>query len=214
MALSPNNRVIKVMFYTHSMTDEKLKDLACQVATMATVELSVRHELNGVMAEYWQGIGLRRMKALEKTAIEMYGKDWLNSGRAKQFIFGLLCATVGVMPPDAVVISTGINDYEVTPAFLALREDERRRIFEERIARNYPQYFVPRRALMVTAQTPERVCLYRQRLQNGLLIGEPEIDFVPQSEFKGRLKVFGADPPPEIAKAFEDWLKEHGHGGS
>jgi hypothetical protein len=196
------------------MTDEKLKDLARQVATMAKVELSVRHELHGVLAEYWKGIGLRRMKTLEKKAIENYGKDWLDSGRAKQFIFGLLCATAGVMPPDAVVISTGINDYEVTPAFLALREDERSRIFEGRIARNYPQYFVPHRALMVTAQTPERVCLYRQRLQNGLLIGEPEIEFIPQSEFKGRLKVFGTAPPPEIAKAFEDWLKERGLGGN
>jgi hypothetical protein len=43
-------------------------------------------------------------------------------------------------------------------------------------------------------QTEERMCLYRMRLERRrLLAGEPRIQFHDQSEWTGRLKMFG--PP-------------------
>jgi hypothetical protein len=184
------------------MTDELLKGMCAQVANMAKTELRYRHELNGILACYHEGEGLHRMRDMERLLVELAGKAWANSGRAKDAIVATLCLgtkSVRVAQPDAIVICTAGDKYYPTPAFDALPPDEKDRIFEATHPRNMPQYFEPRDVLMVLAQSSERVCIYAQRIQmpGELLLGEPEIIVTPQAAFNGRLKIYGVEPTAE-----------------
>ncbi len=186
------------------ITDKQLQGMCAQVANMAKTELRHRHKLNGILAVYFEGSGLRRLRKLEMDIEKHAGEAWLSSAQAKDIVFGTLCGAAGEIPPDAIVVSTGVDKFEPTAAFLALPPGEQERI-AQLYPRDVPEYFQPYDALMSLAQTAERVCCCYQRMQvpGFLLIGEPETVFWPQSKFGGRLKFYGIEPPPGVRMAIE-----------
>jgi hypothetical protein len=184
------------------VTDELLKGLAHQGANMAKTDLRYRHQINGVIAFYCEGAGLHRMRKVELEIEAKFGRDWLNSGQAKDTAYGVLRLAVKAQPPDAIVIVNAADKFETTTVFDALSNGEKERVFRSQHPRDLPQYFQPHDALVSVAQSPERVCVFSQRLRGDLLIGEPEVRFFPQSAFDGRLKIYGVDPPAEMLEAF------------
>src|SRR5580704_15563789 len=114
------------------MTDQLLKGLAFQVINMAKNEIRYKHQLNGILAIYNEGgEGLHRMRGIEKIAEEKAGVAWLNSGRAKDIVFGVMCGASQELWPDAIVVSTIVDAFDPLPAFLELPEEERERIWRE-----------------------------------------------------------------------------------
>jgi hypothetical protein len=170
------------------MTDKLLEGLAAQGANMAKTDMQHRGQINGVLASYFEGRGLRRMRKVEALLEEKIGKDWLNHDAAKHATFGVLCFSVQHIPPDAVVIAFGANMWmSLDPA---AKGDK-----------------LPGDRLISIAQTRDRVCIREQEIRGRLVIGEPRIMFVDQADWKGRLKIFG-EPPPEIAAAGERMMHE------
>jgi hypothetical protein len=174
------------------MTDDLLKGLAAQAANMGKADIQHRGELHGVLAVYYEGQGLHRMRKVEALLIEKCGKGWLNDEGAKHAIFGILCFGANVIPPDAIVVAFAANLYVSNKA-----------------GDKGPK--VPGDRLISIAQTKDRVCLRDQELRGGSLIGEPKIVFVDQIDWKGRLKLFG-EPPPDIAAESERILHEMVYG--
>ncbi len=188
------------------MTDELLKGLAAQASNMAKMEMRSHHQLNGLLAVYYEGDGLHRLRKIERLAVEHYGEDWLNSGQAKEIIFGVLCAGALALPPDAIAVATVVTAYWRTPAFDALPTEERELVGDD--PGRYPEYLKPHDALMSIVQTSERVCISTHRLQGSLLIGQPEISVGPQEGFGGRIKMYGKSPHPKIAQALETVVRK------
>jgi hypothetical protein len=136
---------------------------------------------------------------LEQSIRDEAGDNWLNSWRAKDLVFGTLACGAAMMPPAAIIFASIINDWRSQPAFNELPEEKRVQILNEAAPRKYPSYFVAQDALMSIGQSPERVCLLRQRLEpDGSLSGEPDITFIAQADFSGRGKLFGVELDPEI----------------
>jgi hypothetical protein len=195
------------------LTDQLLKGLAAQVANMAKTELRYRHELNGILASYHEGEGLHRMRKIELMVQGVAGKDWLNHDHAKDMLFAVLRVAnlrhaAGVTMPDALVIATAGDAYLTNDAYAALSDAERAALEDlldrgETHRRDHPKYFDTWECLSVVSQSADRVCIYHQKFERGLLIGEPKIDFFDQSQFSGRLKLYGVDPPPEVLRAVE-----------
>lgn len=195
------------------VTDKLLKGLAAQGANMGKTELRHRHKLNGILAAWHHGSGLHRFRKIEKLAEEHFGEGWLNIGQAKDDIFGVLAAgtTVGAIA-EAFVIVSAANRFMPTPALKALPPEEFERICEDSHPRDLPQYFQPQDILLVVAQSPERVCIFTQRLQipGFLLIGEPDIRCGPQAGFNGRLKIYGGEIPRDIAESIKAFMASKG----
>ena len=194
------------------ITDALLQGMTAQVANMAKTEMRYHHQLNGILAIYQEGEGLHRMRKVERLIEEYEGKAWLNSGRAKDIVFGVLSLAggstglpTGVAAPDAIVIATAGDRFEPTAALLALPPEEQDRIMRTTLPREAPEYFQPHDVLMVLAQTAERVCVRTQRLRmpGALLVGEPEIRCGPQEGFDGRLKLYGVAPPVEVMETLK-----------
>jgi len=185
-----------------ALSDELLRGLAAQGANMAKTEMRTRHRLNGILAGYFHGKGLQRFRLIEKDMGELFGDGWLNSGRAKDALFTILAASTSKIPLDAFVFVTGGDRFYQTPAFDALPPEEAHRIATTLHPRDCPEYFTPRDVLISTVQAPHRVCVLCQRVQpkGFLLIGEPEVMFCNQEEWQGRLKIWGAEIPPELAE--------------
>jgi hypothetical protein len=190
------------------MTDELLQDLTIQVAEMAKSDLQNLGRVHGVLAISVKDEPLRRLTAFEKTIEERAGAGWLNSGQAKELVFSTLAFGAAMMPPDAILFASVINDWVGQPALLALPTERQKEIVRD--PRKYPQYFVAHDALMSIGQSPERVCLFRQRLdENHRLVDEPRIDFIPQAEFDGRGKMFGVELNPQVVATAVRALKIH-----
>lgn len=166
--------------------------MCARVANMAKTELRTHQELNGIIASYIEGEGLHRMRKVEQLLIEAAGKSWTRSPAAKEVIFSGLAFCAKTTRPDAFVLCTGGDEYRQNAAFEALPPEEQERLMDAYHPKHMPQYFKAHDVLMVTAQTPERVCVYTQdiRIPGYLLIGEPAIRFWPQSANIGRLKLF------------------------
>lgn len=177
---------------------------------MAKTELRYRHQLNGILAIYFEGEGLRRLRKIEKLVEEQCGVAWLNSGRAKDILFGVLCAGAKAIAPDAIVIVTAADKFVPTDAFEVLPDAEKDRLFRDNHPRDMPQYFQPHDILISLAQTPERVCLYHQRFDSKRFqfIGEAEVKIGPQDGFDGRLKMYGVEPPEEIIKGLYEMVSK------
>ena len=180
------------------MTEERLKLIAKQTAAMAKTQLRTRGQLNCILAYYFEGCGLKRMLRIEKWARENLGEDWLNNGRKKDFMFGMMSFCTRLAPPEAIVVCTAVDEFLPTQLLDSLPDAEQRRIYEIEYPRDHPEWFRPRDALVVTAQTPALCCIYRQTLQGTLLVGEPDIMIGPRDKLKGRLLMFGAEIAPEI----------------
>lgn len=174
------------------ITDKQLQGMCAQVANMAKTELRTGRGLHGIIASYIEGEGLHRMRKVEALAIERLGEDWTNSPAAKEMVFSGLALCAKATKPDAFVLCTGGDNYRQNASFDALPREEQERLMDAYHPKHMPEYFRAHDVLMVTAQTPERVCIYVQdmRIPGYLLIGEPEIRFWPQSANVGRLKLF------------------------
>jgi hypothetical protein len=142
------------------------------------------------------------MRSVEKLIVEVVGEDWLSHAWKKERAFGILRCTNSVMPLDAVAFVCVVDRWEGNAAFLALPAGEQERVYVENPKNR--EYFVPLDHLMASVQTPERMCMYYQRLQMPalLLVGEPIVSFYDQAEFRGNLKLYG-EPPADIVESMK-----------
>lgn len=149
------------------MTDEILKGLAAQCANMCKTEMRNRRKFSVLMAVWNEGEGLTRARDFEKTIAGIAGEQWLNSEAAKKAAFKVVRESLEKLPMDCFIFAS--------------------------IASVSKDFAEPETVLAVTAQTATRVCLYRQRLQGRLFVGEPAIVFVDQADFDGSMKVYGGE---------------------
>jgi hypothetical protein len=177
------------------MTDEALRGIAAQCANLCKTEMRNKRSFNALIATYNKSDGLHRMRKIERTIIEMCGEDWLNNGAAKEAAFGVMRMGLSVIPQECIVFATVANDFEPTARFERLPKEEKHRIAKEPgniWDRVKAGYFEPHDALVVTVQTPQRVCVYKQRMLGAsLFVGEPIVGCCDQVNFYGRQKMFG-----------------------
>lgn len=174
------------------MTDAELQGIAAQAFNMA--RLDMERGPFGCLLACCHRSGLFRMTTLESVLEQKLGKGWLNSGRGKDLAFGLIREATSLMPPDAIVIATVINKFEATEKFWELPLEEQ---FSLRNSSHNDHHkavaqglFDIHDALMCCVQTAQRVCLYTRRFDQD----KAETTYMDQSEFGGRLKMYGADP--------------------
>lgn len=178
------------------MTDAELQGLTAQAFNMAKREMEQHKRFNFLFAcHHASEGGLNRMRKVEELIIERLGEGWLNSGRAKDAGFGVLRAATDRMPPDAVVFATISNKFEPTEKLRALPIDQQRTLLTLKSANEYHKLakrglFTIHDALVCTAQTPERVCIYTQKLKGD---DRPETHLFDQANFGGRMKMFGVE---------------------
>jgi hypothetical protein len=173
------------------MTDELLKGLAAQAFNIAKKDME-RGVFTALIASYFEGEGLRRMKVVEKRIAATLGEDWLNSGHKKDVAFDCIRFCVDHVPPDVVIIATVINRFTPTAKFHALPVERKKKLAgsgDECHQAVRDGWLTVCDALNVIAQTPERVCLYLQNLDGS----NAECEFFPQAQFGGRLKMFGEE---------------------
>jgi hypothetical protein len=178
------------------VTDEELKGLAAQMANMAKTDIrNSGSGLTGVLAVYIPGIGLLRMAKYEQLAIERFGKSWTGSGEAKRHVFGVMRTVADIVRPAAIAIATACDKGAETAKMISLPLEEQERLAKETGFHDLVEqgYLEIQDAILATVHTPERVCIYTHVYlpEQGRFVGEPDVYFVPQAEFGGRLKMFG-----------------------
>ena len=180
------------------MTDAELQGFAAQGFNMARTALE-QDRFNFVLAVYNEHEGTHRMTKIEALIIQYLGEDWLNSGRAKDVAFKIIRTAVELMPPDAVIFVTGGNRFLPTEQLLALPWEEQKKYFDLPSHDDHHEaakqgYFLVRDALMCCAQTPHRVCMYVQMMdERHQPLDPPQTDFWDQRDFGGRMKMFGKE---------------------
>jgi hypothetical protein len=180
------------------LTDAQLQGIGAQCLNIAKRDLN-RGGFNFLLAAYHESDvpPLHRMNDIEALTIERLGEDWLNNGSTKDLGFRVLRMAVDMLPPDAVVIVTICNYFSPTAKLLARPLEEQQELANQSHDRHHEAV---RKGLMevcdmllATVQTPERVCFYQQKLnRRGEFIDKPETRCLPQEEFNGRVKMFGA----------------------
>ena len=186
------------------MTDDQLKGIAAQALNLIKLEIERQGEF-GLFLASWNASDqppLHRMTQIERLLEDKLGRGWLNKPSAKETAFGILRMATEAFPPDALVLVTATNEFRSTAAFKALPEQEQRRIIE---AGHDEHHRAAAKGLLtlsdaVTAvvQTPDRVCVCTQILDGRKQPdGPPQIQCGPQSQFGGRLKMYG-DQKPEF----------------
>jgi hypothetical protein len=184
------------------VTDEELKGAALQMLNMARTEFENEGLLGLVMASYFAGEGLRRMRQIEQLVERRFGVNWLNDERAKDIVFAVLrqLFTVapprGIAPPDGIAFAMCVNMFVPTEAFALLPAAERDYWLESH-ARQHEAVerglFQLNDALTALVQTPERVCVCTQVVNS---CDRPELNVIPQAAFEGRLRLFGKGEKP------------------
>ncbi len=139
---------------------------------------------------------LHRMTEVEALIIERLGENWLNSGRTKDIGFYLMRLAVALQPPDAVVFASGGNRFKATEKFHALPGAAQHALLNSSHDRQHEAVkeglLTLNDALSVVVQTPERVCQYVQDISpRGQPLAPPDAVCFPQSDFGGRMKMFG-----------------------
>lgn len=176
------------------MTDAELQGLCAQALNMAKRDLE-RDRFNFLLASYHEGAGLHRMTTIEKLIIERLGEEWLNSGRAKDHAFYMLRTATDLLPPDAVIFVTGANQFKPTAALLAMPESSQAELMNQGHDGHHKAVeeglLEVVDTVLVTGQTPERVCHYVQEVRRDRFVGQPEVRFCQQGDFSGRLKMYG-----------------------
>jgi hypothetical protein len=139
------------------------------------------------------------MRSIEATLIDKLGESWLSNGRSKDAGFGILKAATALLPPDAIVFVTGCNMFEPTERMLALSPEEQRAKIGDSHGDQHRAvaegWLTVHDGLTSLAQTPQRVCIYAQKVAVGrrvLFLGQPDVRAFDQSNFDGRMKMFGA----------------------
>jgi hypothetical protein len=179
-----------------AMTDAQLQGVGAQALNMAKRDRE-KGSFNFLLASYHESDTppLHRMDRIEALIIERLGEDWLNHGSTKDLGFYVLRLAVNTMPPDAVVIVTGCVAFNPTGKFHKLPPAEQATLFNagHDIHEKAVQDGLLRSCdiLLATVQTPERVCLYQQEITQRV---GPVTRFMNQTEFGGRLKMFGVEP--------------------
>ncbi len=82
------------------MTDQEMLGLAAQALNMAKRDLEAGN-FNFLLAGYFEGEALHRMKKVEELILKHLGENWLNSGQTKDVGFGVMRTAVDLMPPHA-----------------------------------------------------------------------------------------------------------------
>jgi hypothetical protein len=181
------------------LTDAELQGLGAQALNMAKRDIE-KGDFNFLLAAYNESDQprLHRMKQIETLIIERLGEDWLNHERSKDTGFAVLRIAVSLLPPDAVIVVTVANGFRPTPKFFDLSpakqtyfvgggHDRQHQAVKEGVMDVCD-------VLAATVQTAERVCIYQHEIDpRWRLTGAPATRCFPQSEFSGRLKMFGAE---------------------
>lgn len=189
------------------MTDKELEGIARQALNMSITARAIENYGGAILANYFDGEGLRRMRKVEQLLEKVLGEGWLGSGEAKDAAFGVLREATALFPlrPDALVFVTATNMFKPTAKFDALDEKRQREMLDggheahHRLAAE--GYFEIIDSVTAIAQTPERVCIASQQVDHGALVGQPETRTGPQEDFGGRLKMFGEDKLEKKRKA-------------
>lgn len=181
------------------MTDKELQGIAAQSFNLARRDLE-KGCFNFVLASYFSGEGLKRLKSIERAIIDQLGEDWLNHGRTKDVGFQILRICVDTMPPEAVVFVTGVNMFHRTEKLRAMGPEAEKALMGPGSTHNQHHAAVKEGLLTVhdgltaVAQTPERVCIYQQMVDRRYRpIDQPQTNFFDQETFGGRLKMFGVE---------------------
>jgi hypothetical protein len=175
------------------LTDAELQGLAAQALNLARRDYE-RKNFNFLLASYHQGTALHRMTKVEALIIEKLGEDWLNSGRKKDIGMGLMALATHYKPPDAIMFVTAANMFRQTAKFDKLSRAEQDKIIQAGHDRHHEGVkqglFELVDSMVSVAQTPERVCNYMLEMKRDAV---PVVHFFDQSEFDGRLKMYGRD---------------------
>ena len=180
------------------MTDAELQGISAQALNMAKRDLD-RGNFNFLLAVYHQADEqkLHRMVKVEELIIKKMGEEWLNDGLRKDIGFRIIREAVDWMPPEAVVFVTACNMFTPTEKLSKLPVEERRKLLDGGHDRHHEAVQTGLLAigegLLAIAQTPERVCMYQQKVEKLTFTGHPETKFFPQADFGGRMKMFGKE---------------------
>jgi len=177
------------------MTDAELQGIAMQALNLAKKDCECKSKFKGLIACWYEGEPLRRMTTVETAIVEKLGPDWLDHGYKKDHAFQILRAACDALKPDAMVFVTATNMFEPTAKLIQLGEKAVKKLVQETHDAHHQAVrdglLSIQDALIATAQTPQRVCLYRQPYRNSEFIGRPEVALFAQVEFGGRLKMYG-----------------------
>jgi cyclophilin family peptidyl-prolyl cis-trans isomerase len=174
------------------MTDAELQGIAAQAFNMARRQMEQETNFSGLFAVYHHDGGLRRWLMVEQLIVQRMGHDWLNKGHAKTLVFTILRLGVVTTNPEAVVFGSVVNEFPPTSKMRKLSLEKQKELIE-RVNRDphliAAQGFAEMRAaLMILAQTADRVCMYTKPLG----IEEPaSTKMSDQQDFGGRMKLYG-----------------------
>ena len=172
------------------LSDKELEGLGAQAFNMAKRDME-QGKFNFLLASCHAGEGLHRMARVEALINQRLGKGWMNDERAKDIGFGLIREAVNILPPEAMVFASVINNFTVTERFDKLAKEKQLEIANGGHDKHHQAvrdgYMKVCDALMAAVQTPERICLYRQNIHEDKATSV----FFGLGEFDGRLRFFG-----------------------
>jgi hypothetical protein len=182
------------------ISQDELYGLAMQALNMAKTECA-KGEWKGLalFSRHGGEALLHRMRKIEKDLAQRLGEDWLNSGAAKEAAFGIIRLVTALMPPDALIMVTAMNAFAPAEKYFALTEEERKGL-HERLQRegHIADHQAVKEGLLTLhdtlaalAQTPERVCICAQKIEENEFAGQPQVTHFAQAEYRGRTKFFG-----------------------
>ena len=181
------------------LTDAELQGIAAQASNMAKRDLE-QGSFNFLLAVYHGSdqIKLHRMSEVEALIIERLGKNWLNSGKTKDIGFQMMRLVADVLPPEAFVFVAVANGFSATAKLYELPKAQQTELLNGPHDRHHQAVkeglLDVCDILIATVQTPERVCVYEQKLDRyGEPTGKPATRYFPQEKFGGRMKMFGSE---------------------
>jgi hypothetical protein len=178
-----------------AVTDAELQGIALQALNIAKTEFEHTGSFGGLLASYHHGSGLHRMTEVEAMIRERLGHDWLDNGHKKDAAFSVLRWICRVAPPEAMVFATAINAFLPTEKLIQMGPEAIRKVLNEGHKRHHQAVqeglLSLQDAFLAVAQTAERICFYTQTCERGRFLGQPDVHFVDQDQFDGRLKMFG-----------------------
>jgi hypothetical protein len=178
------------------LTDAQLQGLGAQACNLAKLDME-RGKFHFLLASYHNGEQLHRMTMVENLIVEKLGEDWLSGGRTKDVGFGVMRTCVDLMPPDAFIFASMTNQFSPTEKFDQLTKKQKAELFDAGHDRHHRAVaeglLLVRDVLTVLVQTPERICIHCQPMENGQPVGQAVSQCGPQDGFGGRMKMFGED---------------------
>jgi len=179
------------------MTDAELQGLTLQALNMAKKDIE-RKQFNFLLAIYHTGEGLHRMRRIEAHLSALAGEGWLNNGAAKDRVFGIIRMLVDAKPPNAFIFVTSSNMFLPTAKMRAMPLEEQKKLVDGGHDAHHEAVkqglYTLTDCLSAVSQSPERVCLYTQPVaSDGSFRDQPEVHFIDQDCFGGRLKMFGEE---------------------